>query len=58
MAGPSGRWDAVLERTLKPGDYTLRLDQLGPSGKPDARSRRRSRGSAIRRSRVTWTLTT
>jgi nucleoid-associated protein YgaU len=37
MAGPSGRWDAVLERTLKPGDYTLRLDQLGPSGKPDAR---------------------
>jgi nucleoid-associated protein YgaU len=37
MAGPSGRWDAVLERALQPGDYTLRLDQLGPSGKPDAR---------------------
>jgi nucleoid-associated protein YgaU len=37
MVGPSGRWDAVLERTLQPGDYTLRLDQLGASGKPDAR---------------------
>jgi nucleoid-associated protein YgaU len=37
MVGPSGRWDAVLERALQPGDYTLRLDQLGPSGKPDAR---------------------
>ena len=37
VVGPSGRWDAVLERTLTPGDYTLRLDQLGASGKPDAR---------------------
>ena len=37
VAGPSGRWDAVLEDTLTPGDYTLRLDQLGASGKPDAR---------------------
>jgi nucleoid-associated protein YgaU len=34
---PSGRWDAVLEHTLTPGDYTLRLDQLSASGKPDAR---------------------
>jgi nucleoid-associated protein YgaU len=37
MVGPSGRWDAVLERALSPGNYTLRLDQLGASGKPDAR---------------------
>ena len=37
VVGPSGRWDAVLEGTLTPGDYTLRLDQLSPSGKPDAR---------------------
>jgi nucleoid-associated protein YgaU len=37
MVGPSGRWDAVLEGALKPGDYTLRLDQLDLSGKPDAR---------------------
>ena len=37
VVGPSGRWDAVLESTLTPGDYTLRLDQLSPSGKPDAR---------------------
>ena len=37
VVGPSGRWDAVLEHTLTPGDYTLRLDQLGGSGKPDAR---------------------
>ena len=57
MAGPSGRWDAVLERTLKPGDYTLRLDQLGPRASPMRASRRRSRGSAIRRSRVTWRST-
>jgi nucleoid-associated protein YgaU len=34
---PSGRWDAVLERTLTPGDYTLRLDQVDASGRPDAR---------------------
>ena len=32
MVGPSGRWDAVLERTLTPGDYTLRVDQLGRLG--------------------------
>jgi nucleoid-associated protein YgaU len=37
VVGPGGRWDAVLERALTPGDYTLRLDQLGASGKPDAR---------------------
>jgi nucleoid-associated protein YgaU len=34
---PSGRWDAVLEHTLTPGDYMLRLDQLSASGRPDAR---------------------
>jgi nucleoid-associated protein YgaU len=37
VVGPSGRWDAVLERTLTPGDYTLRLDQVDASGRPDAR---------------------
>ena len=35
--GLGGQWDAVLERTLTPGDYTLRLDQLDASGRPDAR---------------------
>jgi nucleoid-associated protein YgaU len=34
---PSGQWSAVLEPTLAPGDYTLRLDQLDASGKPSAR---------------------
>ena len=34
---PSGQWSTVLEPTLAPGDYTLRLDQLDPSGKPTAR---------------------
>lgn len=37
VVGPGGRWDTVLEQTLTPGDYMLRLDQLGASGKPDAR---------------------
>jgi nucleoid-associated protein YgaU len=37
VVGPGGRWDTVLEHTLTPGDYMLRLDQLGESGKPDAR---------------------
>jgi nucleoid-associated protein YgaU len=37
VVGPGGKWDAVLEHTLTPGDYMLRLDQLGASGKPDAR---------------------
>jgi nucleoid-associated protein YgaU len=37
MAEPSGQWSTVLEPTLSPGDYTLRLDQLDPSGKPTAR---------------------
>jgi nucleoid-associated protein YgaU len=37
VVGPGGQWDAVLERTLTPGDYTLRLDQLDASGRPDAR---------------------
>jgi nucleoid-associated protein YgaU len=34
---PSGKWTTVLEPSLAPGDYTLRLDQLDPSGKPIAR---------------------
>jgi nucleoid-associated protein YgaU len=34
---PGGQWSAVLEPTLAPGDYTLRIDQLDPSGKPTAR---------------------
>jgi nucleoid-associated protein YgaU len=37
VVGPGGRWDTVLENTLTPGDYTLRLDQLDPSGRPAAR---------------------
>jgi nucleoid-associated protein YgaU len=32
-----GKWDTVLENTLTPGDYTLRLDQLDASGRTDAR---------------------
>jgi nucleoid-associated protein YgaU len=34
---PSGQWSTVLQPVLAPGDYTLRLDQLDPSGKPTAR---------------------
>ena len=34
---PSGRWSAVLEHKLAPGDYTLRLDQIGSQGRPVAR---------------------
>jgi nucleoid-associated protein YgaU len=34
---PSGQWSAVLDRSLGPGDYTLRLDQLDASGAPVAR---------------------
>jgi nucleoid-associated protein YgaU len=34
---PSGAWSTVLEPTLAPGDYMLRLDQLDSSGKPTAR---------------------
>ncbi len=37
IAEPSGRWTAVLGRDLAPGDYTLRLDQLGKQGRPVAR---------------------
>src|SRR5690606_28736944 len=37
VVGPGGEWDAVLERTLTPGDYTLRLDQVDETGKPAAR---------------------
>jgi nucleoid-associated protein YgaU len=33
----SGQWTAVLEQQLAPGDYTLRLDQLGGEGRPVAR---------------------
>jgi nucleoid-associated protein YgaU len=33
----SGRWTAVLDQQLAPGDYTLRLDQLGGEGHPVAR---------------------
>ncbi len=37
VAEPSGRWTAVLEHNLPPGEYTLRLDQLGSGGRPVAR---------------------
>ncbi len=37
VAEPSGRWTAVLTHDLAPGDYTLRLDQLGTQGRPVAR---------------------
>ncbi len=37
VAEPSGRWTAVLGHDLAPGDYTLRLDQLGKQGRPVAR---------------------
>jgi nucleoid-associated protein YgaU len=37
VVGPGGRWDTVLEHTLKAGDYMLRLDQLDATGKPAAR---------------------
>jgi nucleoid-associated protein YgaU len=37
LAEPSGQWTAVLEQKLAPGDYTLRLDQLGTEGRPVAR---------------------
>jgi nucleoid-associated protein YgaU len=32
-----GTWRAVLHERLEAGTYTLRLDQLGPSGRPTAR---------------------
>jgi nucleoid-associated protein YgaU len=34
---PDGQWSAVLEPTLAPGDYTLRIDQLDQAGRPTAR---------------------
>ncbi len=34
---PSGRWTAVLKHNLAPGEYTLRLDQLGSQGRAVAR---------------------
>ena len=37
VAEPSGHWTAVLEHNLAPGEYTLRLDQLGSGGRPVAR---------------------
>jgi nucleoid-associated protein YgaU len=37
VAEPSGKWTAVLEHNLAPGQYTLRLDELGKTGRPVAR---------------------
>jgi nucleoid-associated protein YgaU len=37
LVEPSGQWTAVLDQQLAPGDYTLRLDQLGGEGRPVAR---------------------
>ena len=37
LAAASGQWTAVLDQKLAPGDYTLRLDQLGGEGRPVAR---------------------
>jgi LysM repeat protein len=37
VAGEGGDWSLVLARQLDPGDYTLRLDQLDPDGRPVAR---------------------
>jgi nucleoid-associated protein YgaU len=37
LVEPSGQWTAVLDQELAPGDYTLRLDQLGREGRPVAR---------------------
>jgi hypothetical protein len=37
VVAPSGQWTTVLQQQLSPGDYTLRLDQLGSSGHPVAR---------------------
>jgi nucleoid-associated protein YgaU len=37
VAGKGGDWSLVLARQLDPGDYTLRLDQLDPGGRPVAR---------------------
>ena len=53
VAGPGGRWDAVLEQALTPGSYMLRLDQLGASGKPTRGSKRRLPRSASRWSQAT-----
>jgi nucleoid-associated protein YgaU len=36
-SGPDGKWTAILEHDLAPGEYTLRLDQLGSGGRPVAR---------------------
>jgi len=37
IAREDGTWRTVLEQPLATGDYTLRLDQVGPSGAPVAR---------------------
>jgi nucleoid-associated protein YgaU len=34
---PSGQWTTVLDQSLAPGNYDLRLDQLDSAGKPVAR---------------------
>ena len=37
VVSPSGQWTTVLGQELPPGDYSLRLDQLGSAGRPVAR---------------------
>ena len=37
VVAPSGQWTTVLGQQLAPGDYSLRLDQLGSEGRPVAR---------------------
>jgi nucleoid-associated protein YgaU len=37
VVAPSGQWTTVLGQQLAPGDYSLRLDQLGKEGRPVAR---------------------
>ena len=37
LVGEDGAWTCTLDRTLAPGSYTLRVDQLDPAGQPVAR---------------------
>ena len=37
LVGAAGQWSTVLQQQLSPGDYTLRLDQIGSGGRPVAR---------------------
>lgn len=37
VVAPSGQWTTVLGQELAPGNYSLRLDQLGSEGRPVAR---------------------